>query len=80
MQREITSIIEEAARKYNDKTPVESRTATGVWDVMQTATKKAISSIRGKELEKLLAVANPANGDEFMEEVSYYVYFQNAYI
>ena len=65
-------MTEEAFRKYNGETPPQSRTANGIWDVMHNATKNAISSIRGKEFEKLLAVANPANGIDFLDEVSYY--------
>jgi hypothetical protein len=41
---------------------------------MQNATKKAVSSIHGKKFEKLLAVANPTNGFDFLEEVSHYVF------
>ena len=41
---------------------------------MQNVTKKAVSSIRGKEFEKLLAVANPTKGFDFLEEVSHYVF------
>jgi hypothetical protein len=52
-------------------------TSKGIWDVMQNATKKAVSSIRGKEFEKLLAVANPANGFDFLEEVNHYVFLCN---
>ena len=67
-------MTEEASRKYNEKIPLQSRTTKGIWDVMQNATRKAVSSIRGKEFERLLAVANPANGFEFLDEVSHYVY------
>lgn len=44
----------------------------GVWDAMQIATfkKEAIVSICGKELKKLIAVANPTNDVGFMKEVS----------
>ena len=66
-------MTEEASRKYNEKTPPQSRTTKGIRDVMQNyATKNAISSIRGKKFEKLLVVANPANGFDFLDEVSHY--------
>ena len=65
-------MTEEASRKYNEKTPPQLKTVKGIWDVMQNATKNAISSICGKEFEELLAVANPANRIDFLDEVSYY--------
>ena len=65
-------MTEETSRKYNEKTPPQSRTTKGIRDVIQNATKKTISSIRGKEFGKLLAVANPANGFDFLDEASHY--------
>lgn len=41
-----------------------------MWDAMQNATKKVITSICGKEIEKLLAIAKPFNGVDFLDEVS----------
>ena len=37
---------------------------------MQNGTKKVITLIRGKEIEKILAVANPASNVEFLDEVN----------
>ena len=51
--------------KYNDKHPLETRIKKGVWKVMKCATTNTIGSIKGKELEKLLLVGNPTNGEEF---------------
>lgn len=44
---------------------MEKRTSKGVWKAMQAATRKAITSIKAKELEKLLVVGNPTNWEEF---------------
>ena len=73
-------MTEEASRKYNEKTPLQSRTTKGIWDVTQNATRKVVSSIRGKEFERLFAVANPANGCDFLDEVSHYVFFYVVFI
>ena len=42
---------------------------------MQLAMKKAIGALRSKELEKLIAVVNLANGDEFFVDVNRNVLF-----
>lgn len=45
------------------------RTPTGLCEAMRDAKLNAIRSIRTKEFEKLLSVADPAHGDEFLNEV-----------
>ena len=74
-QCEIAVVTEDAVRKYNDKHTLEMRIGKGVWEAMQMATRKAITSIKGKEPEKLLAVGNPANREEFFAEVLSFLYF-----
>jgi len=54
---------------YNARTPEADRTATAVWDVMQRASDKAIRLIKQKDFQKYLTVANPANGEEFFNQV-----------
>lgn len=49
---------------------METRTTKGVWEVVDNAIKKKDTPyIKGKEQEKLLAVGNPTNRDEFVAEV-----------
>lgn len=40
-------------------------------EVMQLATKKITNNIKGKELEKLLAVVNPTNGIDFFANMDH---------
>jgi hypothetical protein len=51
------------------------RTATAVWEVMQRASDKAIKVIKQKDFQKYLTVANPANGDEFFNQVCHLLQF-----
>jgi hypothetical protein len=60
---------DEAARIYKEKTPIEDQTATGVWDVMNAASNNMVESIKRKDFTKYLAIANPKNGDDFLNEV-----------
>lgn len=69
MQHEIAIATEEVMHKYNNKHPLETRTGKGVWDVMKNTTAKAIGSIKGMVLEKLLALGNPTNGEEFFMKI-----------
>lgn len=71
VQCQIIGAIKDVMHKYNDKHPLKTRSTKGVWKVMKIDMTKAIGSIKGKELEKLLAVENPANGEEFFAEVSF---------
>ena len=65
MQREIIDATEEKTRKYKDRTPIASRSVKGMKLAMQLVTKRAIGVMWSKELEKLVAMANLAYGDEF---------------
>ena len=77
MQREVVVGIDEACRIYNETTPSLERSEQGLGEVISKTHTKIIKSIRIKEFEKLLAVADPGNGMEFLEEV-YFIH--NVYI
>ena len=70
-QREIAQASDDAARAYLDKTPEEEQTATAVWDVMTEASERMVESIKKKDFTKYLAIANPKNGDDFLNEVKH---------
>ena len=61
--------------QYKDITHVASRSSKSPKLAMQLAMKKAIGALRSKELEKLIAVVNLANGDEFFVDVNRNVLF-----
>ena len=44
----------------------------GKWEKMSKATAAFFRLFRKKEFDKMLAVADPANGDDFMVEVCSY--------
>lgn len=69
LQAEIARAADDAVEEYNRSVPENERTATGVWEVMQTANDKAIKTIKQKDFQKYLAVANPKNGDDFFNQV-----------
>ena len=66
---------EEKDCQYKDITLVASRSSKSLKLAMQLAMEKAIGALRSKELEKLIAVANLANGDEFFIDVNHNVLF-----
>ena len=69
MQHEIATASDEACQEYKASTLVDLQTPKDVWEVMDKAAKAAIKTIRSQEFEKLLAVADPKNGDQFIAEV-----------
>ena len=73
MQREVVVGIDEALRIYNETTPSLEKSEQGLGEVISKTHTKIIKSIRTKEFEKLLVVANPWNEMEFLEEV-YFIY------
>ena len=60
---------DEAARIYKEKTAIEDQTAAGVWDAMTAASNNMVESIKKKDFTKYLTIANPKNGDDFLNEV-----------
>lgn len=47
---------------------------------MQNISKKVMSSIREKKFEKKLAVANLANGVDFLDEINYYNFYDDIFL
>ena len=66
---------DEASRLYKEKTPIKKQSAKGEWEEMAKATAAIVRSFRKKEFDKMLAVADPTNGDDFMVEVCSYAKF-----
>lgn len=67
LQGEVSKASDIACATYYENT--EKPTGHGVWRAMETAVQKCIKTIRGKNFDKLVAVANPAHGDAFEKEV-----------
>ncbi len=61
---------EEACREYRDNTPVAQRSPRLELEAIANAVRKTVRTYRSKEFDKLLAVADPANGIDFVKEVS----------
>ena len=57
-------------QKYTDSTPKEERRPEEVAHAMRAGAKERTKTLMGK-MGKLLAVATPANGPEFLVEVHY---------
>jgi hypothetical protein len=68
-QREISVAADVAALAYKDATPMNQRTAVGIWKAMTLAEEKARKSIRTKSFEKYVAVANSHHETAFFDEV-----------
>ena len=67
-QCELSIVADEAARKYKETT--ENPTAEGIWEAMSRARTLGIKSLRQKQFEKMLAIADEErNGAAFFEEV-----------
>ena len=60
---------DEAAREYTLQTPIQERTALGIWEAIKTAIDKFVKAIHAKDFDKYLAMANPKNGNDFLKEV-----------
>lgn len=60
---------DEAAREYTMQTPLQERTAPGIWEAMKNASDKFVKAVHAKDFDKYLAVANPKNGNDFLKEV-----------
>ena len=57
-------------QKYTDSTPEEEKRPEEVAHAMRAGAKERTKTLIGK-MGKLLAVASPANGPEFLAEVRY---------
>jgi len=71
MQQEISNATDASVRKYNEVTPFEEKNTEGVANAMRFGEKERASKLISK-MGKLLAVANPAHGPGFLEEVRKY--------
>jgi hypothetical protein len=71
MQHEIVVAIDEACKIYNETTPFVKNSEQLLGEVISKTHTKIIKSIRTREFEKLLVVADPRNGMEFLEEVNF---------
>ena len=60
---------DEAAREYTMRTPLQERTAPGIWEAMKNASDKFVKAVHAKDFDKYLAVANPKNENDFLKEV-----------
>lgn len=73
MQQEISVAADAAGRKYSETTPEKERSEVGIANAMRMGAKEKASKLYMKMM-KLVAVANPANGPEFLEEVIHFPY------
>jgi hypothetical protein len=69
LQQDLARAADEAAIEYERTTPADERSAEGVWKVMNAAEAAMVKSIKNKDFQKYLSVANPKHGDGFFEEV-----------
>jgi hypothetical protein len=60
---------EEACHEYRDNTPLAQRSPRLELQAIANAVRKTVRAYRSKEFDKLLAVADPANGIDFVKEV-----------
>ena len=70
LQQEISQAANATMRKYTDSTPKEESRPEEVAHAMRAGAKERTKTLMGK-MGKLLAVAAPANGPEFLVEVCY---------
>ena len=63
---------DEASRLYKEKNPIKKQSAKEEWEQMAKATASIIRSFRKKEFDKMLAVADPTNGNDFIAEVCFH--------
>jgi hypothetical protein len=68
LQQDIAAVADEAARKYKEETRHEDLTDGGPTAAMLEAVKVKTQNLVSK-ISKLTAVANPALGSEFLDEV-----------
>jgi hypothetical protein len=74
IQQEIIEAGDEGQRRYEDETPVGKQTAPGLENAINNAViikKQKLSA----PFAKYLAIANPGNGSEFLEEASSLIHY-----
>jgi hypothetical protein len=72
-QRNVVAALEEACRNYMDNTPLAQRSPRLELEAIANAVRKRVRAFRSKEFDKLLALADPANGIDFVKEVSLFI-------
>ena len=71
-QKEISIAADAVVAAYLQSTPATERTTLEVWEVMKKAQDRMVKSIRAKNFEKYVSVANKHNGDAFFDEVRFH--------
>ena len=74
LQREVVVVAYETSRLYKEKTPIKKQSVKGEWEEKAKGTP-VIVRLFAKKNDKMLAVADPANEDDFMVEVCSYANF-----
>jgi hypothetical protein len=69
LQQEIADAADEAARVYEENTPMESREDSEVTAAMRAGAKARVQVFKG-QWSKYSAVAHPKLGEQFLQEVS----------
>ena len=54
---------------YYETVPENERTGPGVWSAMDKAIAKCVKHWRSQMFDKMVVIANPANGELFEQEV-----------
>jgi hypothetical protein len=67
-QQEIAATSNAAVRKYHEDIPKNEVSSSGIAIAMKTAAKEATDKLY-KKLSKIVVVANPALGAEWLEEI-----------
>jgi len=70
MKQKITQAVDVAVRKYNEVTPSKEKSDQGVANTKRLGAKERSMKLILK-MKKLLALANPAHGAGFLEEVGW---------
>jgi len=68
LQQKISVVADAVGRKYSETTPADERSQFGIANAMRMGAKEKANKLYMKMM-KLVAMANPANGPEFLEEV-----------
>ena len=69
LQQEIAEALDDAVKKYYEKTPEAKRTSLEVPAVMRATAKTKQQSFKG-QFSKFTAITNPKFGNGFLDEVS----------
>ena len=68
MQQEIAAAADAAVRKYHEDVPTKEITREGVAMAMRASIKDSTEKLY-KKLSKIVSVANPAHGQDWLQEV-----------